>query len=503
MRNVNTPTNHHQQEIQEFRVQQLADDPVGWADGVPWYRTTIHRIKMMANGAARIIPFLAASGTPTANTVGSSGTLGSSSDAALADHAHANPGLAVSGSSGFMSGTHVDNLATAYSHAGATGNPHGTTIGNISGLQTALDGKSPVGHGHAIGDVTGLTTALSAKADLDGGGKVPASQLPSYVDDVLEYADRASFPATGEAGKIYLAISPSQHQWRWTGSTYADITSEAGDQYNMGTLLDGAGDPFTSRGSYDGRGGVRAANGVGPFGAAYYNMIDVRSRNIYGDPANIWGGELAWGMTAYQNRLAFRSRGADGTPTAWVEVSAVGHAHAVSDVTDLQASLDGKLIRIPSSITGFDANSYMLNGIHTGYNVTNAPNSAWGVLRVHRNGDDDGDQLWQIWSCAGYTDAGRVYRRWSHDNGSTWSDWISSGALVARFWIGDGTATTFTLAHYLGTKDVRVTVRRNSAPWDMVEVSDELDGADPDNKVKLTFYGEVPTTNEYRVVVMG
>ena len=42
---------------------------------------------------------------------------------------------------------------------------------------------------------------LSLKADL-AGGKVPASQLPAYVDDVLEFANLGSFAATGENGKI-------------------------------------------------------------------------------------------------------------------------------------------------------------------------------------------------------------------------------------------------------------------------------------------------------------
>lgn len=43
-------------------------------------------------------------------------------------------------------------------------------------------------------------------AELDSGGKVPATQLPSYVDDVLEYASVSAFPATGESGKLYVAI---------------------------------------------------------------------------------------------------------------------------------------------------------------------------------------------------------------------------------------------------------------------------------------------------------
>lgn len=60
------------------------------------------------------------------------------------------------------------------------------------------------------------------KADLVGG-KVPADQLPSYVDDVLEFASLAAFPATGEAGKIYIAINTGK-TYRWTGSTYGIIS---------------------------------------------------------------------------------------------------------------------------------------------------------------------------------------------------------------------------------------------------------------------------------------
>lgn len=59
-------------------------------------------------------------------------------------------------------------------------------------------------------------------ATLDSSGKVPQSQLPSYVDDVLEYANRASFPATGENGKIYVAIDTNK-TYRWSGSAYVEI----------------------------------------------------------------------------------------------------------------------------------------------------------------------------------------------------------------------------------------------------------------------------------------
>lgn len=72
--------------------------------------------------------------------------------------------------------------------------------------------------------VTGKTTAeLGLAALVDG--KVPASQLPSYVDDVLEYPNLASFPVTGESGKVYVALDTNK-TYRWSGSTYVVIGSD-------------------------------------------------------------------------------------------------------------------------------------------------------------------------------------------------------------------------------------------------------------------------------------
>lgn len=65
-------------------------------------------------------------------------------------------------------------------------------------------------------------------ASLDATGKVPTAQLPSYVDDVLEAANLAAFPATGEAAKIYVALDTNK-TYRWSGSAYVYITSGAVD----------------------------------------------------------------------------------------------------------------------------------------------------------------------------------------------------------------------------------------------------------------------------------
>ncbi len=71
-----------------------------------------------------------------------------------------------------------------------------------------------------------LTTGLAGKADLVNG-LVPSAQLPGFVDDVLEFADFASLPATGEAGKLYITTNNNK-QYRWSGTQYIELTSSPG-----------------------------------------------------------------------------------------------------------------------------------------------------------------------------------------------------------------------------------------------------------------------------------
>jgi hypothetical protein len=87
----------------------------------------------------------------------------------------------------------------------------------------------------AISTVSGLQTALDSKQDggsyatLDGGGKVPATLLPSYVDDVIEAASLSYLNAsvTGETGKIYVTLDNNK-TFRWSGSTFVEISASPG-----------------------------------------------------------------------------------------------------------------------------------------------------------------------------------------------------------------------------------------------------------------------------------
>lgn len=72
-----------------------------------------------------------------------------------------------------------------------------------------------------------LVGAPDGIAPLDRDAKIPAAYLPSYVDDVLEYATRAAFPVTGETGKIYVSLDDNL-TYRWSGSTYIEISKSLG-----------------------------------------------------------------------------------------------------------------------------------------------------------------------------------------------------------------------------------------------------------------------------------
>ena len=116
-------------------------------------------------------------------------------------------------------------------------------------VQAALDGKVPTTrkvNGKPLssditlsaGDVSAIATsakgAANGVASLGADGKVPSTQLPSYVDDVLEgyvsddlkkfYKDSAkSSEYTGETGKIYVDMNNNK-TYRWSGSTYVVIS---------------------------------------------------------------------------------------------------------------------------------------------------------------------------------------------------------------------------------------------------------------------------------------
>lgn len=99
--------------------------------------------------------------------------------------------------------------------------PHSGRLSEIATLNTNTTVPFQVAGAWTAGSMAtlGAALSLSTKADLVGG-LVPSAQLPSYVDDVLEYTNLAAFPGTGEAGKIYVALDTNL-TYRWSVSVYA------------------------------------------------------------------------------------------------------------------------------------------------------------------------------------------------------------------------------------------------------------------------------------------
>lgn len=130
-----------------------------------------------------------------------------------------------------ISGTGTGDLS------GLTTTVTSSLVGAINGVDDRVaDLEDDVAASSSIDDgATGTTTTwssskidteLDAKADLVGG-KVPAGQLPAYVDDVVEAVNFAALPGTGETSKIYTTTNDNKI-YRWSGSAYVEISASPG-----------------------------------------------------------------------------------------------------------------------------------------------------------------------------------------------------------------------------------------------------------------------------------
>ncbi len=132
-------------------------------------------------------------------------------------------------------GTYVAGVVagTGLTVSGAAGEGWSPTVGLAD---TGTAGTYTKVTTNAQGQVTsGTVLSASDVPSLDASkitsGIIDSARLPAYVDDVLEFADLASFPAVGETGKIYVDVSTNK-TYRWSGSVYIYITSGAVDSVN-------------------------------------------------------------------------------------------------------------------------------------------------------------------------------------------------------------------------------------------------------------------------------
>jgi hypothetical protein len=127
--------------------------------------------------------------------------------------------------------------------AGGSGGSAVASVDGRTGAVTLDDLYDAAGAAQAVADGLGTAAALDAGsadgvAELDSGGKVPSSQLPSYVDDVVEVANFAALPGTGETGLIYVTLDTNL-TYRWSGSAYVEISASLALGETSGTAYRG------------------------------------------------------------------------------------------------------------------------------------------------------------------------------------------------------------------------------------------------------------------------
>lgn len=150
-----------------------------------------------------------------------------------------------------------------------TGHTHDDRYYTESEIDTKLNAKANSSHTHTKSQITDFPTSMPASdvyswakqsskpsytiSEVSGNlpasrisGTISASNLPSYVDDVLEYASFSNFPTEGESGKIYTALDTNKI-YRWSGSTYVVIS----ETIALGTTHATAGYGDESRAAYN------------------------------------------------------------------------------------------------------------------------------------------------------------------------------------------------------------------------------------------------------------
>lgn len=150
-------------------------------------------------------------------------------------------------SQGAYDGSAVKNINITASSVGAAAFSHTHTKAQITDFPTSMPAsdvyswaKQSSKPSYTISEVSGNLPASRIS------GTIAAANLPSYVDDVLEYASISKFPTTGESGKIYTALDTNKI-YRWSGSAYVVIS----ETIALGTTHSSAGYGDESRAAYN------------------------------------------------------------------------------------------------------------------------------------------------------------------------------------------------------------------------------------------------------------
>lgn len=195
-------------------------------------------------------------------------------------------------------------------------------------------------------------------AELDANGKVPSSQLPSYVDDVLEYDKLSSFPSTGETGKIYVALDTNK-TYRWSGSSYVEISPSIALGETASTAYRGdrgkiAYDHSQTTGNPHGTtpadiGAVpttRKINGKSLTADVSLSATDVGAAAASHTHTKSQISDFPASMIPTAHASTHKTGGSDALTPADIGAAEAAHTHEQADITGLSAALDSKVDKV-------------------------------------------------------------------------------------------------------------------------------------------------------------
>ena len=314
----------------------------------------------------------------------------------------------------------TSNIQTQLNGKAAVSHTHDDRYYTESETNNLLAGKANTSHTHSAANITSGTLALDriptiTDAKIQGmsasklSGTIPQANLPSYVDDVLEYNGRSNFPEEGESGKIYVDTSTNK-TYRWSGSGYTEISA---------SLALGTTSSTAFRGDY----GNTAYQHATAKGSAF-------ASGLYKITTNAQGHVTAATAVTKSDITALGIPGQDTNTTYGVASSSANGLMSAAD----KAKLDG-IASGANKYTLPTASSSTLGGVKTGANITNSS----GTISLTKA---------NVTAALGYTPPTTDTNTWIAFKGATTSAAGTAGYVPAptagaanRYFRSDGTWT--------------------------------------------------------------